>query len=105
MTSWLPARMFLLIALAAQEGPSSGRLNGQVFDRHSPMASSLEVARRGLSPATYDRFERYLKASRRGVATQAIDLGEEKFDMAGCRSRNGCGIEQLPRADHRRHRG
>lgn len=73
--------MLFLIALSAQATSSTGRLNAQAFDRYSALASSREIASRSLSPTTYDRFERYLQAAQRGVAMQAINLGEEKFDM------------------------
>lgn len=77
----LPVRMLSLFAVVALAGPSTGRLDGQVFDRLSPLASSIEIARRGLSPAMFDRFERYLQTGQRSVAVQAIDLADEAFDM------------------------
>jgi predicted esterase len=81
MAPMLSVRRFFLIALSSQVSSGDGRLNGQVFDRYSSLASSHEVARRSLSPANYDRFQRYLRVSQHGVEAQAIDLAEEKFDM------------------------
>lgn len=81
MASWLLFRLLPLAGLVALTTSSTGRLHGQVFDHYSPLASPNEVARRTLSPATFDRFERYLDSTRRSADKQAIDLAEEKFDL------------------------
>ena len=101
----LPCYLLFLVALTSQAGPPSGRLNGQTFVRYSPLATPLEVARRGLSPLTYDRFERYLHFAGRHLATQAINLEEERFDLyvparAGNRREYGLLVWLAPQEDY-----
>lgn len=81
MVPWLLSRILPLVGVAALATSLTGRLNGEVFDRYSPVASAHEVARRSLSPATFDRFERYLHTTGHSADKQVIDLASEAFDL------------------------
>lgn len=79
------AAIVLLIGLAACAttgyGGSGVLHEDVVFTRYTPLARSVEIARRTLPPLTFARVEQQLLADKHKLSDQAIDLKKEKFSI------------------------
>ena len=67
------------IAHATDALPGPGMSSRLVFDRYSPLAESVEMVRRTLSPIGADRVLGYLHAKSQPLPQQSIDLSNEHF--------------------------
>src|SRR5215468_5735124 len=69
-------------ACAATGAGGAGTLHEDVvFTRYTPLARSVEIARRTLPPLTFVRIEQKLLADKHKLSDQAIDLSKEKFSI------------------------
>lgn len=78
------AALALLFGLAAcaSTGGGTGVLHEDVvFTRYTPLARSVEIARRTLPPLTFARVAQQLLADKHKLSDQAIDLKKEKFSI------------------------
>ncbi|HEX4620874.1 MAG TPA: PHB depolymerase family esterase [Myxococcaceae bacterium] len=69
---------------AAHETPAQppARVQTQVvFDRYTPLAETLEIARRTLTPLTFAAVEQQLSAKGPALRQRAIDLAKETFSL------------------------
>lgn len=76
-------RFFLVLPLLSLPTLAwSGQLlNGQVFDRYSPLVEADEFSRRVFTPTTADRLERFQKHLGQRAVTHTVDLHHELFDV------------------------
>jgi len=64
--------------MAASTSTSSLR-SDVVFDRYTPLSESLELARRLLTPLSFQHVQRSLATKGQALRAQPIDLAQEKF--------------------------
>ncbi len=94
-------RALLLPALLAGCAPrarapfAAGSQDEVAFTAYSTLATDAEIARRVLSPLTYDLVRRQLAASGRSLRERAVDLATERFSVyvpAGAPPPGGYGL-------------
>ncbi|GAB3727238.1 hypothetical protein GCM10028862_03590 [Luteimonas pelagia] len=87
-----PAIAALVACLCVAQADAAGVSANETFDRYSPLAGALELARRTQTPTTADRLERYIQATGTQLEAAPVDLRQARFDVY---------VPPAPRADGR----
>lgn len=82
-TAALALVTFLSACATGQEGPpaSGGTQLDLVFERYSRLAGDDELARRVLSPLTFQAVKRRLEETGQALRDRAVDLSKERFSV------------------------
>ncbi len=79
-TPWR-ARVLLASLLAAGAPGMAAEDGAATFAEPSPLATSLELARRTQTPITFDRLQRFLATGEVSVPAQPVVVGEAQYDV------------------------
>ncbi|MDQ2972564.1 MAG: PHB depolymerase family esterase [Rhodanobacteraceae bacterium] len=74
---------------------TTGLQQNVTFDDYSPLSSGMELARRLLSPLSFQRLQHMLAAKHEAMRAQSIDLAQEKFIVympTGAPPKDGYGL-------------
>jgi hypothetical protein len=77
----LAAIACLAACLALAPAHAAGRASVEAFDAYSPLATSIELARRTQTPTTADRLDQYFELTGETLRATPVDLAQARFDL------------------------